>query len=50
VLRAALAPSVEGGGPRSLSVVSGAGGTIAIVDGTRDPEIARSLVARWIGV
>ena len=34
----------------AISVVAGAEATRAIVDGTRDPEQARSLVARWIGV
>ena len=34
----------------TLSVIAGTDATRAIVDGTRDPELARSLVARWIGV
>ena len=34
----------------SISVLSSEAGTLAIVDGTRDVERARAMVARWIGV
>lgn len=50
VLRVALPRDATGGGATALSVLSGTGGTLAIIDGTRDPEQARSCVARWIGV
>ena len=50
VLRVALPAASAGDGPRTLSVLSSPAGTVAIVDGTRDPEIARSVVARWVGM
>jgi hypothetical protein len=37
-------------GSTSISVLSSEAGTLAIVDGTRDVERARAMVARWIGV
>ena len=50
VLRVSLPAPHEGDGPRTLSVVSTASATVAVVDGTRDPEVARAMVARWIGM
>ena len=39
-----------GDGPHTISVLASASGTLAIVDGTRDTEQARSVVARWVGI
>lgn len=36
--------------PSAISVLASDAGVIAIVDGTRDAEKARSAVARWVGV
>jgi len=50
VLRVELPREACGDGPSALSILAGASGTLAIVEGTRDAEQARSAVARWIGV
>jgi len=50
VLRVALGAGADDEGARVLSILSAATGTVAIVDGTRDPEVARSIVARWVGM
>jgi len=36
--------------PTAISIVASAAGVLAIVDGTRDAEKARSAIARWVGV
>lgn len=50
ILRLALEDAGGTGRASGLSVLAGNEATIAIVEGTRDTEVARSIVARWIGV
>ena len=42
--------SKEGDEVRRISVLAGETATLALVEGTRDPERARAAVARWIGM
>jgi len=50
VVRVELRESAGVDSPRAISILSGEMGLLAIVDGTRDAEKARSAVARWVGV
>lgn len=50
VLRVELRESAGADSPRAISILSGDAGVLAIVDGTRDAEKARSVLARWVGV
>jgi hypothetical protein len=50
VVRVSLGGAVEDDTPRAISVIASDAGVLAIVDGTRDAEKARSAVARWVGV
>ena len=50
VVRVALREGAGGDMPTAISVVASAAGVLAIVDGTRDAEKARSAIARWVGV
>ena len=50
VLRVELRESTGADSPRTISILSGEAGVLAIVDGTRDAEKARSAIARWVGV
>lgn len=50
MLRLALDGTGGAGHASGLCVLAGDEATIAIVEGTRDTEVARSIVARWMGV
>jgi len=50
VVRVELRESMGADSPRAISILSGDAGVLAIVDGTRDAEKARSAIARWVGV
>ncbi len=50
VVRVELRESMGSDSPRAISILSGEAGVLAIVDGTRDAEKARSAIARWVGV
>lgn len=50
VVRVALREGAGGDMPTAISIVASTAGVLAIVDGTRDAEKARSAIARWVGV
>lgn len=50
VVRVELRERAGADSPRAISILSGEAGVLAIVDGTRDAEKARSAIARWVGV
>lgn len=50
VVRVSLREAAGEDVPTAISIVAGAAGVLAIVDGTRDAEKARSAIARWVGV
>ena len=50
VVRVSLGGSVADDTPCAISVIASEAGVLAIVDGTRDAEKARSAVARWVGL
>ncbi len=50
VLRISARDRADGDEVRRISVLAGETATLALVEGTRDPEQARAAVARWIGM